>query len=304
MTQTVTTQSIRKQQPKVTETITFTKRISQIGTIALALLLGFFVLVYVLLPIYWMVKSSFQTNYEIQSVPPLWLPTQFSLDTYRDAVTLIPIGRYMLNSLFVSSLTAVFATTIAAMAAYVLARFRFRFASLILGIILFTQLIPHITRVFPIYFFLQDLGLLNTYFGLIFAYTGFSIPYAVMMLQSYFRSSCPPELEEAGMIDGCSYFGAFWRIVLPVSLPGIVAIGTFTFLGAWNDFLWASLLLNRGELKTLQVGLREFMGEGGTIQNANVFMAACVLATIPAVILFIFLQRYMINGISAGAIKG
>jgi len=251
-----------------------------------------------------MVKSSFQTNFEIQSVPPKWLPTQFSVETYQDAMTLIPIGRYMLNSLFVSSMTAIFATSIAAMAAYVLARFRFRFAGLILATILFTQLIPHITRVFPIYFFLQDLGMLNTYFGLIFAYSGFSIPYAVLMLQSYFRTSCPPELEEAALIDGCGYFGAFVRVVLPISLPGIVAIATFTFLGAWNDFLWASLLLNRGESKTLQVGLREFMGEGGTIQNANVFMAACVLATIPAVILFIFLQRYMIKGISAGALKG
>lgn len=288
----------------LTETITFRKRVTQAGKVLLTTILSLFVLVYVLLPIYWMVKSSFQTNFEIQSLPPKWLPTQFSLETYQDAVTLIPIGRYMLNSLFVSSMTAIFATTIAAMAAYVLARFRFRFAGLILATILFTQLIPHITRVFPIYFFLQDLGMLNTYFGLIFAYSGFSIPYAVLMLQSYFRESCPPELEEAALIDGCGYFGAFVRVVLPVSLPGIVAIATFTFLGAWNDFLWASLLLNRGELKTLQVGLREFMGEGGTIQNANVFMAACVLATIPAVILFIFLQRYMINGLSAGALKG
>ena len=288
----------------LTETIMFRKRVTQVGKILLATILSLFVLVYVLLPIYWMVKSSFQTNFEIQSLPPQWLPTQFSLETYQDAVTLIPIGRYMLNSLFVSSMTAIVATTIAAMAAYVLARFRFRFAGLILATILFTQLIPHITRVFPIYFFLQDLGMLNTYFGLIFAYSGFSIPYAVLMLQSYFRESCPPELEEAALIDGCGYFGAFVRVVLPISLPGIIAIATFTFLGAWNDFLWASLLLNRGELKTLQVGLREFMGEGGTIQNANVFMAACVLATIPAVILFIFLQRYMIKGISAGAIKG
>ena len=288
----------------VTDTITFRKRMTQVVQILLTTILSLFVLIYVLLPIYWMVKSSFQTNFEIQSLPPKWLPTQLSLETYRDAVTLIPIGRYMLNSLFVSSMTAIFATTIAAMAAYVLARFRFRFAGLILGTILFTQLIPHITRVFPIYFFLQDLGMLNTYFGLIFAYSGFSIPYAVLMLQSYFRESCPPELEEAALIDGCGYFGAFVRVVLPISLPGIAAIATFTFLGAWNDFLWASLLLNRGELKTLQVGLREFMGEGGTIQNANVFMAACVLATIPAVILFIFLQRYMINGLSAGALKG
>ncbi|MAU11572.1 MAG: ABC transporter permease [Anaerolineaceae bacterium] len=289
---------------RLTDTVTFRKRITRIVTIAMVVLLSVFVMIYVLLPIYWMVKSSFQTNFEIRASPPLWFPSSISFQTYADATTVIPIVRYMLNSLFVAGTTAILATMISAMAAYVLARFRFPFARLILVIILFTQLIPHITRVFPIYFFIQDLGLLNTYVGLIFAYTGFSIPYAVLMLQSYFRSSCPPELEEAGMIDGCGYFGAFRRIVLPVSMPGIAAIGTFTFLGAWNDFLWASLLLNRGEMKTLQVGLRDFMGEGGTIANANVFMAACVLATIPAVILFIFLQRHMVSGISAGAIKG
>ncbi|MEO1189306.1 MAG: carbohydrate ABC transporter permease, partial [Pseudomonadota bacterium] len=104
-------------------------------------------------------------------------------------------------------------------------------------------------------------------------------------------------------IDGCSYFSAFWRVILPVSLPGIAAVGIFTFLNAWNDFLWASLLLNQGEMKTIQVGIGDFAGEGGGIQYVNVFMATCVLATIPALIMFIFMQRWLVSGLTAGSVK-
>lgn len=261
-------------------------------------------LLYILLPFYWMVKSSFQTNTEVSAIPPIWLPRSLSLNAYARAMTLIPFARYAANSLLVSLATAIIATAIASMAAYVLARFKFRGATVILVIILFTQLIPGITRVFPIYFMVQSAGLLNSYIGLILAYVGFSIPYATLLLRGYFKTSYPPELEDAALIDGCSYFGAFTRIVLPISRPGLAAIGTFTFLGAWNDFLWASLLLNRGEMKTIQVGLRDFLGEMSGIQQVNAFMAACVLSTIPAMILFVFMQRWLVSGMGAGSVKG
>lgn len=262
-----------------------------------------FVLFFILLPFYWMLKSSFQTNTEILAAPPVWFPQQFTLDAYNRALRLIPFARYMANSLFVSVVTAVISTVLAAAAAYVLARHRFPGVTIILGVILFTQLIPGITRTFPIYFLIQRLGLINNYIGLIVAYVGFSIPYAVLMLQGYFQTSCPPELEEAGLIDGCTWFSAFFRIVLPVSLPGIAAISIFTFLGAWNDFLWASLLLNQGQMKTIQVGLRDFIGEFG-LSRANAFMAACTMATIPSLLMFTFLQRWMVSGIATGSVKG
>ena len=268
------------------------------------ILVSFFVLVYILLPFYWMVKSSFQTNLETRAIPPIWLPTQFSFESYERANVIIPVLLYMKNSLLVSITTAVIATLIASMASYVLARYHFPLAIPILSIILLTQLIPAITRVFPIYFLMQDLGLLNTYVGLILAYTGFSVPYAVLLLRGYFKTSIPPEIEEAARIDGCTRFGIFRRIVLPISAPGIVAVGAFTFLGAWNDFLWASLLLNRGELKTIQVGLALFTTSiGGSVTNVNAFMAACVMATIPAMILFLLVQRWIVGGLSAGAVK-
>jgi multiple sugar transport system permease protein len=262
------------------------------------------VIIFTLFPFYWMLKSSFQTPSEIIALPPIWAPLQPTLDGYIRAVTLYPVPRYLLNSLLVSTLTALLATSIASTAAYVIARFKFPGATFFLGVLIFTQLIPGITRFFPIYFLIKDLGLINTYVGLIIAYLGFSVPYAALMLQGYFRSSCPPELEEAALIDGCTDFTAFTQIMLPVSIPGITAVAIFTFLGAWNDFLWASQLLNQGQLKTLQVGLRDFLGEAGNLQRINSFMAACVIATIPSLLLYTFLQRNMVSGISAGSIKG
>ena len=285
--------------PQARKPFDFVKLLQIIGFALLVVLL----IIFILLPIYWMLKSSFQTNLQIRANPPIWFPTSFSFQSYRDVSALMPIWRYMGNSLYVSLTTAVIATLFATMAAYVLARFRFPGAMVILSIILFTQLIPAITRVFPIYFLVDDLGLLNTRAGLILAYVGFSIPYAVLLLRGYFKTSIPPEIEEAALIDGCNWYQVFGRVVLPISLPGIIAVSVFTFLGAWNDFLWASLLVNRGRLKTIQVGLADFTGELGGVSHINAFMAACVMAAVPALILFFLVQRWMVEGLSSGAVK-
>ncbi|MGC9468511.1 MAG: carbohydrate ABC transporter permease [Anaerolineae bacterium] len=282
----------------------FKRRVQPVARKVGAVVIFTALLIFILAPFYWMLKSSFQSNIDLVAIPPIWFPSEITMDGYRQAVSLIPFARYITNSLFVSFVTAMIATLLGSAAAYVLARHHFRGATVILALFLLTQLIPGITRIFPIYFLIQNLGLLNSYPGVIMAYVSFSLPYAVMMLQGYFRSSYPTELEEAALIDGCNWFSAFVKVVLPISIPGIVAIWTYTFLGAWNDFLWASLLLNRGEMKTIQVGLRDFIGELGSVNRANAFMAACVLTTIPSVIMFRFAQQGMVQGLSAGAIKG
>ncbi|SDX56029.1 carbohydrate ABC transporter permease [Litoreibacter albidus] len=260
-------------------------------------------LMYILMPVYWMLKSSFQSANDIRAMPPQWLPKELSLQAYRDLGELIPIGRYIYNSIFVSLVAAVLSTAIGSSAAYVLSRFKFPGMSIILVMILMTQIIPPITRAFPIYFTIQSANLLNTYLGLIVAYVGFSLPFSVLLLRGYFQNNCPPDLEEAAMVDGCSHFGAFLRVILPVSMPGLAAVTIFTFLNAWNDFLWASLLLNQGAMKTIQVGIGDFAGEGGGVQYINIFMAACVVATIPALIMFLFVQRWLVSGLTSGSVK-
>ena len=271
-----------------------------VATVAIVAVL----LLFLLLPFYWMLKSSLQTNLGAMAIPAVWFPTELTLEGYQQAISLIPFARYITNSIFISLVTAVLATFAGSSAAYVLARYKFPGATLMLSLFLLTQLIPGITRIFPIYFLIKRLGLINQYPGIIVAYVSFTLPYAVMMLSGYFRGSCPLDLEEAALIDGCTWFTAFLRIVLPISMPGIVAIATFAFLGAWNDFLWASLLLYQGDMKTIQVGLRDFVGELGQVSRPNAFMAACVLTTVPAVIIFRFAQKGMVQGITSGAIKG
>lgn len=269
--------------------------------IALAVI---FVGLYILFPFYWMIKSSFQTNTEIVSVPPRWVPDSLSLEAYRSALSVIPLARYATNSIIISVVTALLATAVSTSAAYVLARYAFRGRYIILMTLLFSQLVPPITRVVPVYFLLRNLDLINTHQGLILAYITWSVPYSVLMLLGYFRHAYPIELEDAAQIDGCDRFGVFWRIVIPIAIPGIIAVATYSFILGWNDFLWASIITTRGSMKTLQVGLRDFIGEFGSVVGINVFMAACIIATLPTVILFRVVEKYMVQGITAGALKG
>ena len=280
------------------------RRVGSRGSQAISFVVAAIVLGYLLLPFFWMLKSAFQPPVEIAAAPPIWIPENPVLGNFEGAFNMLPFGRLMLNSLWVAVMATLVTVVCASMSAYITARFGVRGVAVILAVLLFTQLVPGITRLFPVYFLLEDLNLLNTYTGMIATYVGFSIPFAALILHGYFQGSCPPALEESAYVDGCSNFQAFRRIFVPVSMPGITAIACVVFLQIWNDFLWASAILFRGDKTLLQVGLRAFFGEQGSIQFMGVFMAACVLTTVPALFLFRFIQRYMVTGMGSGALKG
>lgn len=257
-----------------------------------------------LFPFYWIVITSIKPADQLLAIPPTWWPSQLTFENYSRVWSFVPIGRYMLNSLAVAVGTTAIGLAIATPAGYALSRFNFRGNLALLTVLLFSQLIPGIVTLVPFYFLTRDLGLHNTRTGLVFAYAVWSVPFATLMLRSYFKTAYPREIEESGLIDGCTRWGVFWRIALPLSAPGIAATGAFSFLLAWNEYMWAAVIITRGDLKTLPLGLRDFTGQFGVNPYLGLWMTAAVLATVPVIVIFSVLQRYMVSGLTSGSVKG
>lgn len=169
--------------------------------------------------------------------------------------------------------------------------------------ILLAQLIPGALPMIALYFIIYNAGLTNTYTGLILAYTVWGFPFSTLMMRSYFSTAVPISLEESATIDGCSRIGTFFRIALPVSVPGLMATAIYSFILAWNEFMWASIILSDGDKKPVSIGVYSFVGQYGTNTNVAMTVTTGVLITIPSVILFGFLQKYLVSGLTAGAVK-
>lgn len=261
-------------------------------------------LIFVLFPYYWMLATALKPREYLFASPPYWFPPAITLEHFKAAFALLPLGRYLLNSTMVSTASTLISVAVAAMAGYALSRIAFKGSTLIIGVLLLTYLLPGVVTIIPFYFWMMQLNLINTYPGLILPYVSFALPFCIMMLRGYFKSSCPIEIEEAAMIDGCSRWGAFWRIVIPVSAPGLIATGFYSFMLSWNEFMWASIMMSRGSLKTIAVGLRDLIGESGQVQYIPEFMATSVVSTLPILILFLLAQKYTVRGLTAGAVKG
>jgi ABC-type glycerol-3-phosphate transport system permease component len=258
-------------------------------------------LVVSLVPFVWMAISSVTSTRELYSVPPHWLPHAPTLDHYRTVLWASNIPRYFLNSVVISLGSTAIALVLAVFASYGFARFRFRGRRAAQAFVLVGQLLPTAAIVVPLFVILQTLGLVNTYLGLILVYTILTLPLAVWMLTSYFRA-IPVELEEAAIMDGASRFAILFRITLPLSLPGIVAVVVYAFVTTWNEFIFALVFAQDASVKTLPIGIAEFMGEFTTDWGA--VMAASLIMTLPIVIAFLLLQRLFVGGLAAGAIKG
>jgi ABC-type glycerol-3-phosphate transport system permease component len=223
-----------------------------------------------------------------------------SLANYRAAFTAIDVGRYLLNTVIVSVGSTLIAVTLGVLAGYGLARFRIIGDRWLLLAIVATQLFPGLLLTIPLYLILRDFHLIDSLLGLILVYTVFSLPFAVWMMRNYFRS-IPAELTDAGLIDGCSQLGVLRRVVLPVSVPGIIACSAFCLIIAWDDFLYASTFLISNSHFTISVGLYSLMSQYGT--NWGVLLAGTVLATLPVVAAFLAVPGRLTNLVSGG-IKG
>ncbi len=252
-------------------------------------------------PFVWMLMSSIKPLPELYTVPPLWVPNTPTLANYTKVLFASNIPRYFINSLVISFGSTALALGLAVFAAYGFARFRFRGKRLGQAAILVGQLLPTATLIVPLYITLDRLHLLNTYAGLILVYMIITLPLSVWMLISYFRA-IPVELEEAAIIDGASRLGVLFRITLPLSLPGIVAIVVYAFVTTWNEFIFALCFASDSRVKTLPIGLAEFSTELNTDWGA--VMAASVVMTLPIIVLFLCMQRLFIGGLIAGATKG
>jgi len=268
------------------------------------IILGLLYILYVGFPFYWLFLTSVKPKSELFILPIKWWPSKIEWYNYISVWKSFPLSRYFLNSIFVTTITVVLAVFISSSAGYVLSRIKFSGSNTIITLLLITQMLPGIVTLVPFYFWMLNLGLINTYWGLILAYSTWSIPFCTLMLRGYFKNACPQELEEAALIDGCNRFSAYYRIVLPLSVPGLVAAGAFSFMLAWKEFMWASIMISSGALKTLPVGLYDMIGEGGNINFLTEFMTASILTCIPVLVIFFVFQSYIVSGLTQGAVKG
>ena len=253
-------------------------------------------------PFIWMLVGSFRPTYEHlqQQGQSLWIDNP-TTSNYRRLFREYDFTRYFLNSTLVATLTATFATSIAAFAGYSLARFRFPGRGLVGFLILTTQMLPTVAIIIPLFLWFKQFGLIDTYWALLIAYNAFAIPFCTWMLRGFF-AGIPAELEEAAQIDGASQFAAFIRIVLPLSAPGLLATAIFSFILAWQEFLFAVTFTSRAELRTLTVGISAMRGKD--VIDWGLLNAGVVVTTIPLAIMFVLVQRYLVQGLTAGAIKG
>ena len=254
------------------------------------------------MPLIWMVLSSLKSDGENLSSPPTIIPNEWTLEHYRILFGRTQFPIWFRNSLLVAVGTTLTAITVSAMGAYSFSRFRYRFFEVFSRVILFAYMLPVIMLVIPVFMVIAGLHLSNSLFGLLIVYNSFLIPFGLWTLRSYF-SGIPHEIEEAALIDGCTRWQAFTKVALPQALPGLIATALFAFTVAWNEFLYASVLLWSSDTMTLSAGVATFMGELAP-SSWGLLMAAGVMITLPLVILFSLMQGFLVAGWGGGAVKG
>ncbi|MFK3780580.1 carbohydrate ABC transporter permease [Agrobacterium sp. NPDC089420] len=256
---------------------------------------------FALFPLFWLLKVSVTPNDLLYSEGVRMWPSRATWDHYRFVIENSAFPTFFKNSVIVAGSTAIAVTILSSLSGYALSRFRFRGKYWIVALMLITQMFPLVMLVAPIFKILSPLGLTNSLTGLVIVYTAFNVPFATFLMQSFF-DGIPKDLEEAAMIDGASRFTAFRQIILPLTLPGIAATLGFVFTAAWSELLFALMLISGNQSATFPVGLLTFVSKFSV--DFGQMMAAGVLALIPACLFFLLIQRYLVQGLTAGAVKG
>lgn len=258
--------------------------------------------IFIVLIIGWVIYSSFKTNVEIFQKP--WgLPSKITFENYYYAWIRSKMSLYFLNSIIVVITSVVVGVFISAMAAYILSRFNFKLRNVILTIFISGMAIPFHLLLVPLYRQLMNLNLIDTRIGLILVYVSLWLPFSIFVLTAFFKT-IPREIEEAAVIDGCSEYLLYWKIMLPLARPGLITIAVFNFVGMWNEYLLALVFTSSKNLRTLSLGMYSLIDTMMYSANWGALFAAIVIMLIPAIIVFLTLQRYIIKGLTLGAIKG
>src|SRR5512143_1037696 len=267
------------------------------------------VYLFIFLPILWLVSASLSTQVELFAVPPHWIPQHPTFQNYLDiffpsgAASSVPrtLAVSIWNSFKIASAVTLICLLIGSFAAYALVRIPFRFNHTIQIGILGTRMIPEVSLVLPLFIIASSLALINKPSVLIITYLSFALPFAIWLMAAFFQT-VPIELEEAARLDGCSRLGILFRIVMPISVPGMISTAMFVFLVAWDEFFYALIFTSTLAAKTAPVAIAEFVGR--YVVNITGMMAGGILAALPPVILALIFQRYIVTGLTAGAVKG
>lgn len=271
-----------------------------------------FFLTSILFPFYWMVSSSFKTRAEIGGREPVYVPSGLRLDAYRELFdpnhpSYQDFGTNIINTLKVSIPTAIIAVVLAVLGSYAIARFKFKGKELLLNGILLVYLFPGVLLIIPLFAMLAQIGdqlgfnVQDNLAVLVLTYMSQTLPVALYMLTNYFRT-IPDEIEQAALIDGCSRLEVIWRVTLPLSIPALISVSIYTFMIAWNEFLYALIFLDDRHMFTMPIKINTIFND--PTPRPNVVMAASTIMTVPIIILFLSLEKYLAEGLTAGGVKG
>lgn len=263
---------------------------------------GFIFICIFLFPIYWMVISSLKTSAEIFATVPTFFPQELTFESYKNIFSgQSQFQKYIINSIIISTANTILTILVSAPAAYGLARRKVKGVGFLIIFVLIVQMFPASMLASPLYSLFSKMGLTNSYISVVFANMTISIPYCIVVLRTFFIS-LPKDLAEAALVDGCGIWGTFLRIIVPISKTGIMTCAAFSFVFAWGEFMYSLTLLNDQKYWPITLGMRLFDGQYGT--QWGEMMAAATVCSLPVILIFIFTQKYIVSGVTAGSVKG